>query len=126
VSGASGGVACLSEERADLPRSVAVGSLVGDRMNPLERKLDAGKPHVQFDERGVETECMAGYSDTSNRKGWSRLRPVLTTTAPLLDSTRPRGGLSSAGAEKQCLRSDRSGTAVQAAGASTQASWTSG
>ena len=40
-------------------------------MNPLERKLDARNGHVQFDEREVETERMAGYSGTSNRKGWS-------------------------------------------------------
>ena len=53
---ASGGMACLSEERADLPILAALGPLVGDRMNLLERKLDAGKPHVQFDERGVEIE----------------------------------------------------------------------
>jgi hypothetical protein len=38
-------------------------------MSPLERKPDAGKPHVRFDERGVETECMTGYSGTGNRKG---------------------------------------------------------
>ena len=56
-------------------------------MNPLERKPDALIGHVRFDERGVETECMAGNSGTSNRKGWSRLRPNLHTTAPLLDST---------------------------------------
>src|SRR5690349_7146498 len=53
-------MACLSEERADLPPSAAVGSLVGDRMNPLERKLDAGKPHVQFDERDLETCAGSG------------------------------------------------------------------
>jgi hypothetical protein len=39
-------------------------------MNPLERKLDARNGHVQFDEREVDTERMAGYSGTSNRKGW--------------------------------------------------------
>jgi hypothetical protein len=44
-------------------------------MNPLERKLDARNGHVQFDERGVETECRAGYSGTGNRKGRSRLWP---------------------------------------------------
>jgi hypothetical protein len=38
-------------------------------MSPLERKPDAGKPHVRFDERGVETKCMTGYSGTGNRKG---------------------------------------------------------
>ncbi len=57
-------------------------------MNPLERKPDAGKGHVRFDERGVETECTAGYSGTGNRKGRLQLRPVLNITAPLLDSTK--------------------------------------
>jgi len=66
----------------------ARGSLVSDCLNPLERKLDAGNPHVQFDERGVEIECMAGYSGTGNRKGRSRLWPVLHAPTPLLDSTR--------------------------------------
>jgi hypothetical protein len=41
---------------------------VSERVNPLERKPDTGKPHVRFDERGVETECMTGYSGTGNRK----------------------------------------------------------
>jgi hypothetical protein len=40
---------------------------VRERVSRLVRKLDAGKPPVQFDERGVETERLA--------------------TAPLLDST---------------------------------------
>ena len=56
-------------------------------MNYLVRKPDAGKPHVRFDERGVETESTASYSGTSNRKGWSPLRLRLNFTAPLLDST---------------------------------------
>ena len=56
-------------------------------MNPLERKPDALAGHVRFDERGVETECMTGYSGTGNRKGRIPLRPSLNTTAPLLDST---------------------------------------
>ena len=60
-------------------------------MNPLERKPDALIGHVRFDERGVETECMAGYSGTDNRKGRSPLRPCLNTTAPLLDSTNSEG-----------------------------------
>ena len=60
-------------------------------MNPLERKPDALIGHVRFDERGVETECMAGYSGTDNRKGRSPLRPCLNTTAPLLDSTTSEG-----------------------------------
>ena len=60
---------------------------VGDSMNHLVRKPDAGKPHVRFDERGVETESTASYSGTSNRKGWSPLRLRLNFTAPLLDST---------------------------------------
>jgi hypothetical protein len=60
---------------------------VGDSLNYLVRKPDAGKPHLRFDERGVETESMARYSGTSNRKGWSPLRLRLNFTAPLLDST---------------------------------------
>ncbi len=60
----------LSAGRANLPWA--------NSMNYLERKPDAGKPHVRFDERGVETESMASYSGTSNRKGWSPLRPRLT------------------------------------------------
>jgi hypothetical protein len=40
---------------------------VSERVIRLVRKLDAGNPPVQFDERGVETERQA--------------------TAPLLDST---------------------------------------
>ena len=63
---------------------------MGDSMNYLVRKPDAGKPHVRFDERGVETESTASYSGTSNRKGWSPLRLRLNFTAPLLDSTNPR------------------------------------
>ncbi len=55
-------------------------------MNYLVRKPDAGKPHVRFDERGVETESTASYSGTSNRKGWSPLRLRLNFTAPLLES----------------------------------------
>ena len=43
-------------------------------MSSLERKPDAGKPHVRFDERGVETECKTAYSGTGNRKGRQRLR----------------------------------------------------
>ena len=45
---------------------------VGERVSRLVRKLDAGKPPVQFDERGVETEHLA--------------------TAPLLDSTHGSSG----------------------------------
>ena len=60
---------------------------MGDSMNYLVRKPDAGKPHVRFDGRGVETESMASYSGTSNRKGWSPPRLRLNFTAPLLDST---------------------------------------
>ena len=59
-------------------------------MNYLVRKPDAGKPHVRFDERGVETESTASSSGTSNRKGWSPLRLRLNFTAPLLDSTNSR------------------------------------
>ena len=57
-------------------------SLVCESMNTLERKPDAGKPHVRFDERGVETERMAGYSGTGNRKGRTQLRPAFTPPRP--------------------------------------------
>ena len=62
--------------------------LVCESMNPLERKPDAPTGHVRFDERGVETERMTGYSGTDNRKGRKPLRPSLIVTAPLLDSTK--------------------------------------
>src|SRR5450755_4691453 len=35
----------------------------------LVREPDAGKLHVRFDERGVETELWRGYSGTARRKG---------------------------------------------------------
>src|SRR5256712_12268596 len=47
-------------------------------MKSLERKPDARNGHVRFDERGVETKRMAGYSDTGNRKGRTQLRPAFT------------------------------------------------
>src|SRR5882672_10989088 len=47
-------------------------------MNPFERKPDARNGHVRFDERGVETECKAGYSGTGDRKNQSRLWPAYT------------------------------------------------
>ena len=46
-------------------------------MNTLERKPDARDGHVRFDERGVETGCMIGYSGTGNRKGRTPLGPGL-------------------------------------------------
>jgi hypothetical protein len=49
-----------------------------DSMNTLERKPDARNGHVRFDERGVETERMAGSSGTGDRKGRPRLRPAFT------------------------------------------------
>jgi hypothetical protein len=52
--------------------------LVCESMNTLERKPDARDGHVRFDERGVETERMAGYSGAGNRKGRSPLRPAFT------------------------------------------------
>jgi len=57
-------------------------------MSPLERKPDAGKSHVRFDERGVETECKIDYSGTGNRKGRFPATAYLNITAPLLDSTK--------------------------------------
>jgi hypothetical protein len=65
---------------------------VGESMNHLVRKPDAGNPPVRFDERGVETESTASYSGNGNRKGRSQLRLSLNSTAPLLDSTPPKAG----------------------------------
>src|SRR5579862_6568093 len=65
--------------------------------------FDAGKPHVQFDERGVEIECMAGYSGTGNRKGRSRLWPVLHAPTPLLVSTHDGLGR----CKQRCLKAIR-------------------
>ena len=45
-------------------RERSAGRFVSDRVNRLVRKLDAGKPPVQFDERGVET-------DQAHRPCWS-------------------------------------------------------
>ena len=56
----------------------ALHANVCESMNTLERKPDARNGHVRFDERGVETERMAGYSGTGNRKGRTRLRPAFT------------------------------------------------
>ena len=77
-------------------------------MNYLVRKPDAGKPHVRFDERGVETESTASYSGTSNRKGWSPLRLRLNFTAPLLDSTNPVVSCSDSSSEEIWKNKDES------------------
>ncbi len=56
-------------------------------MRPLERKPDAGNPHVRFDERGVETEMHDRLLRHRQPKGPDTAMACLTITAPLLDST---------------------------------------
>jgi hypothetical protein len=46
----------------------------------LVRKPDAGKLHVRFDERDLETEAMVRYSDTDIPKG---LETVTVVSASL-------------------------------------------
>ena len=46
---------------ARLPQPANTQLLVGDRVNHLVRKPDAGNPHVRFDERDVETEHGHGH-----------------------------------------------------------------
>jgi len=73
------GVSLITPERVwQLQEALHAKALVCERMNPLERKPDARNGHVRFEERGVETKRMAGYSDTGNRKGRTQLRPAFT------------------------------------------------
>jgi hypothetical protein len=61
---------------------------VGDRISHLVRKPNAGKLHVRFDERDLETEDMVSYSGTGIPKGPAhRLR--LNLTPPRQISTLP-------------------------------------
>ena len=54
----------------------------------LVRKPDAGKLHVRFDERDLETEDMVRYSDTDIPKGLETVTAEPNSTAPDLDSTK--------------------------------------
>ena len=73
-SDAPGGPRCLSE-----PGHALRVAWVGDRISPLVRKPNAGKLHVRFDERDLETEDMVSYSGTGIPKGPAhRLRLNLT------------------------------------------------
>jgi hypothetical protein len=58
---------------------------VGENMNHLVRKPDAGKLHVRFDERGVETEKHGELLRHRQPKG-----PVSATASPKLHRATPR------------------------------------
>lgn len=62
--------------------------LVSECLKSLARKPDARKGRGRFDEQGVETKRMAGYSDTGNRKGRTPLWPAFT---PPRHSSTPHG-----------------------------------
>jgi hypothetical protein len=63
-SAAPEGLRCLSE-----PGYASWVSWVGDRINHLVQKPNAGKLHVRFDERDLETGDMVSYSGTGIPKG---------------------------------------------------------
>src|SRR6267143_6873497 len=86
-------------------------------MKSLERKPDARNGHVRFDERGVETKRMAGYSDTGNRKGRTQLRPAFT---PPRHSSTPQTTRGAVFGEKAGWR-DEGGAARGHHGATPQA-----
>jgi len=50
----------------------------------LVREPDAGKLHVRFDERGVETESWSNSSGTARRKGRQQIRSTYSHRATLL------------------------------------------
>ena len=82
-SAVPGGLRCLSE-----PGHALRVSWVGESISHLVRKPNAGKLHVRFDERDLETEDMVSYSGTGIPKGPAhRLR--LNLTPPRQISTLP-------------------------------------
>jgi hypothetical protein len=56
----------------------------------LVRKPEVRKSHIRFDERDLETDDMVRYSDTDTPKGSETVTAEPTSTAPDLDSTKPR------------------------------------
>ena len=60
-------------------------------MSTPERKLDAGKPPVQFDERGVGNGMHDRIFRHRQPKGPATATDGLNITAPLLDSTNKFG-----------------------------------
>src|SRR5437868_6981661 len=61
---------------------------VGDRINPLVPKPNAGKLHVRFDERDLETETWSILQTPATERAGQQVMIAPTPTAPDLDSTR--------------------------------------
>jgi hypothetical protein len=76
------GLRCLSE-----PGHGLWVSWVGDRISPLVRKPNAGKLHVRFDERDLETETRSISQTPATERAGQQVMIVPTSTAPDLDST---------------------------------------
>jgi hypothetical protein len=76
---------CLSE-----PGHALGVPWVGDRINPLVRKPNAGQLHVRFDERDLETEAGSIPQTPATERAGQQIMIAPTPTAPDLDSTRSR------------------------------------
>jgi IS4 transposase len=63
-------------------------SWVGERINHLVWKPDAGKLHVRFDERDMETETRSITQTPATERAGQQVMIAPTSTAPDLDSTR--------------------------------------
>ena len=63
------------------------GAWVGDRISPLVRKPNAGKLHVRFDERDLETETGSIPQTPATERAGQQVMIVPTSTASDLDST---------------------------------------
>jgi integrase len=61
---------------------------VGDRISHLVRKPNAGKLHVRFDERDLETETRSISQTPATERAGQQGMIAPTSTAPDLDSTR--------------------------------------
>jgi hypothetical protein len=77
------GLRCLSE-----PGHALRVSWVGDRISHLVRKPNAGKLHVRFDERDLETETRSILQTPATERAGQQVMIAPTSTAPDLDSTR--------------------------------------
>jgi hypothetical protein len=77
------GLRCLSE-----PAHALRVPWVGDRISHLVRKPNAGKLHVRFDERDLETETWAISQTPATERAGQQVMIAPTSTAPDLDSTR--------------------------------------
>ena len=74
---------CLSE-----PGHALWVPWVGDRINHLVRKPNAGQLHVRFDERDLETEAGSIPQTPATERAGQQVMIAPTPTAPDLDSTR--------------------------------------